>query len=558
MSMQKTKYSGRINRLKTEQTFSGISPREVYEKEDIAAFEDEIGKVAEYPYTRGKYPRGYRHKLWLRQQAFGFISAEESQKYLKYLLDKGLQELRFSPDNFNLAGVDPDHPIVEGTIGFVGIPVYSIYQMEKVLTDIKLEEVFVDFNGAVTVDDALKYAMLIGVAERRGVHLSDLRGAMVNDPLHAYAFETNPAPLNFEVPWKLTMDAIEYSAKYTPHFHPVVPCGYNMSENGINCMQELAFIICIRMEYINAAMARGLSFDSVGPEIPLEFACEIDFFETICKIRAARRMWAKLSKERYGAKTLREMTAPASVQLAGSSMIKNQPLFNIIRLTSETISAVLAGVQAIQLIGFDEPLAIISYDGGLINAGIEEIVAHETGIPLVVDPLGGSYYVEWLTKKIEDEAWKIIDHIEKAGGFRKAFEKGIIQGEIRKSIIERQKRIDKKRIIKVCENEFQHLAEEEIPIRTLEYKDPAKNSGKILAEFHEFKRFRNIKKVRNALAKIKKAVKNGENVIEPIKEAYKADATMGETVGVLNESMGYGYDPFGMIQRPEFLNNLKP
>jgi methylmalonyl-CoA mutase N-terminal domain/subunit len=242
------------------------------------------------------------------------------------------------------------------------------------------------------------------------------------------------------------------------------------------------------------------------------------------------------------------------VQLAGSSMVKNQPLFNIVRLTSEAISAVLGGVQAMQLIGFDEPLAIISYDGGLVNAGIEEIVAHETGIPLVVDPLGGSYYVEWLTKKIEDEAWKIIERIEGAGGFRKAFEKGMIQSDVKKSIIERQKKIDTKEIIKVCDNEFQHLAEEEIPIRTLDYRDPAENSAKIMAEFEAFKRSRNVGKVREALLKIRTAVQNDQNVIESIKEAYKADATMGETVGVFNEAMGYGYDPFDMIQRPEFLN----
>ena len=371
---------------------------------------------------------------------------------------------------------------------------------------------------------------------------------------HTHLKQIQP-PFDFEVPWRLTMDAIEYSAKFTPHFHPVVPCGYNMSENGITCMQELAYIICIRMEYINAAIERGLSFDSVGPEIPLEFACEIDFFETICKIRAARRMWAKLSKERYGAKTLREMTAPASVQLAGSSMIKNQPIYNIIRLTSEAISAVLSGVQAMQLIGFDEPLSIISYDGGLINAGIEEIIAHETGIPLVVDPLGGSYYVEWLTKKIEDEAWRIIERIEKAGGFRKALESGMIQGEIHQSIIERQDRMDRKEIIKVCENDFEHLAEEQIPIRTLEYKDPAKNSAKILSEFNTFKQNRNLGNVKASLKKIQTAVKEGKNVIGPIKDAYKADATMGETVGIINEAMGHGYDPFGMVEKPNFLND---
>ena len=555
MSSDKVRHSGRVNCLITEQTLSGIQPKEAFEKEDIEGFEDEIGKVAGYPYTRGKFPRGYRHKLWLKQQAFGYISAEESQKYLKYLIDKGLQELRFSPDNFNLAAVDPDHPIVDGTIGFVGIPVYSIHQMEKVLDGIDLTEVFVDFNGAVTVDDALKYAMLLGVFERRGLDIADLRGAMVNDPLHAYAFETNPTPFDFDVPWKLTMDAIEYSAKHTPHFHPVVPCGYNMSENGITCIQELAYIIAIRLEYIDAALKRGLPFESVGPEIPLEFACEIDFFETICKIRASRRMWAKLAKERYGATTLKHMTAPASVQLAGSSMIKNQPMYNIIRLTSEAISAVLGGVQAMQLIGFDEPISIISYDGGLINAGIEEIVAHETGIPLVVDPLGGSYYVEWLTKKIEDEAWKIIDRIEKVGGFKKATESGMIQGEIKQSIIERQKRMEEKGIVKVCENAFEHLAEEEIPIRTLEYSDPAKNSAAILEEFHAFKKNRDVKRVKAALLEIQGAVKEGKNVIGPIKEAYKADATMGETAGVLNEAMGHGYDPFGMIQRPDFLND---
>jgi methylmalonyl-CoA mutase N-terminal domain/subunit len=555
MSEKKVKHSGRINTLKTEQTLSGITPKEAYEKQDIESFEHEIGKIAGFPYTRGKYPKGYRHKLWLKQQAFGFISAEESGKYLKYLVDKGLQELRYSPDNFNLAGVDPDHPMMDGTIGFIGIPTYSIHQMEKVLEGINLDEVFIDFNGAVTVDDALKYAMLLGVFERRGVDITELRGAMVNDPLHAYGFETNPAPFNFEVPWKITMDAIEYSAQNTPQFHPVVPCGYNMSENGITCIQELAYILCIRMEYIDAAIERGLSFDSVGPEIPLEFACEIDFFETICKIRAARRMWAKLSKERYNAKTLREMTAPASVQLAGSSMVKNQPIYNIVRLTSEAISAVLGGVQAMQLIGFDEPLAIISYDGGLINAGIEEIIGHETGIPLVTDPLGGSYYVEWLTKKIEDEAWKIIQRIEKSGGFKKAIESGLIQEEVRRSVIERQKRIDQKDIIKVCDNEFQHLAEEEIPIRTMEYKDPAKNSAEILADFHEFKKSRDNARVKEALLNIKNTVKNDQNIIGPVKEAYKMDATMGETVGVINQAMGYGYDPFGMIQPPDILND---
>lgn len=553
MNNEKKKREERADTLKTEQTLAGISPKEVYEKEDIASFEDEIGRVAQYPFTRGRFPRGYRQKLWLKQQAFGFISAEESNKYLKFLVEKGLQELRFSPDTFNLAAVDPDHPMVQGTLGFVGIPVYSIHQMETVLNGIDLHKVYVDFNGAVTVDDALKYCMLLGVAERRGMDVKDLRGAMVNDPLHAYGFETNSTPFNFEVPWKLTLDSIEYSAEHTPHWHPVVPCGYNMSENGITCIQELAYILSIRMEYIDACIAKGVHFNQVGPGIPLEFACEIDFFETICKIRAARRMWAKISKERYHAQTVKEMTAPCSVQMAGSSMIKNQPMFNIIRLTSEAISAVLAGVQAIQLVGFDEPLAIISYDGGLINAGIEEIVAHETGIPLVVDPLGGSYYVEWLTKKIEDDAWKIIHEIEELGGFRKAIEKGHIQTQVQKSAIERQERISKKNIIKVCENEFNELAEEDIPIRTLDYANQRENINKIMNAYHQFIDGRDKKKVKEALLKLRTTARSGGNVIEPIKNAYKADATIGETAGVLNEAMGYGYDPFGMIEKPEYL-----
>ncbi len=555
MTASNSKASGRVDKLRTEELFSGILPKDKYEKEDIAEFEDEIGRVGEYPFTRGRFPRGYRHKLWLRQQAFGYVSPEESNKYLRYLIDKGLQELRFSPDNFNLACVDPDHPMVENTIGFIGIPCFSIHQMETVLDGVDLSDVFIDFNGAVTVDDVLKYCMLLGVAERRGMNVADLRGAMVNDPLHAYGFGTNSTPFNFEVPWKVTIDSIEYSAEHTPDWHPVVPCGYNMSENGITCIQELAYIICIRMEYINAAISRGVAFEKVGPEIPLEFACDIDFFETICKIRAARRMWAKLSKERYGASTVKEMTAPASVQMAGSSMIKNQPIYNIIRLSSQLISAVLGGVQGVQLIGFDEPLAIISYDGGLINAGMEEIIAHETGIPQVVDPLGGSYYVEWLTKKIEDEAWVLIDKIEKLGGFRKAVETGYIENEVKKSLVERQRRIDSKKIIKVCENEFLDLADEEIPIRILDYnrEKQEENIRKVMNDYYELKRTRDTEKTKKALQKIEQAVKDGKNVIAPIKEAWKADATTGEIAGILNEAMGFGYDPFGMIEKPEYL-----
>ena len=544
------------DRLITLQTQSGVRPKDVYGPEDVKGidYDRDVGNPGEYPFTRGRHKGMYRYLLWVKHTAFGFQSAEKTNEWLKWQIERGMTSARITPDANNIGGVDPDHPLARDTIGHGSAPIYSLSCLDKQLEGISLLGGGIEFNTAISPwDDVCKYAMFVGLAQKRGVDWKVLRGAMVNDPLHTYACDIctwQP----FELAWKLTIDSLEFSAKHTPNFHPIAPCGYDMRETGIDVFQELAFVLSERIEYIDAVMARGIPFEKIGRRIPLQFSGEIDFFETICKLRAARRMWAKIAKERYNAKDPKSMTAPCSINCAGDSMVAQQPIFNIIRLTIESMSSVLGGVQALELKGYDEPIALPSEDAEVINMGINNIVAHEANIPLVADPLGGSYYVEWLTDKLEAEATKLMKKIEELGGFIGAFKKGWTQEQVREAILRRQKEIDNKDVVKVCVNEFQNLAEEDIPIRIYEYEEQEGNISKILADCKRFKEERDIDKTRRTLENLHTGVKQDENLILPLMEAFKADATYGEVLGVIREAMGYKYDPFDMIERPAFLS----
>ena len=544
------------DRLITFQTQSGFKPKDVYGPEDIEEidYSRDIGNPGEYPFTRGRYNGMYRNLLWIKHTAFGFQSAEKTNEWLKWQIERGMTSARITPDANNIGGIDPDHPLARDIIGHGSAPIYSLSCLEKQLDGISLLGGGVEFNTAISPwDDVCKYSMFLGLAEKRGVDWGILRGAMVNDPLHTYACDIctwQP----FELAWKLTIDSLEFSAKHTPNFHPIAPCGYDMRETGIDVVQELAFVLSERLEYIDAVMERGIPFEEIGHRIPLQFSGEIDFFETVCKLRAARRMWAKIAKERYNAKDPKSMTAPCSINCAGDSMIAQQPIFNIIRLTIESMASVFGGVQALELKGFDEPIALPSKDAEIINMGINNIIAHEANIPLVADPLGGSYYVEWLTNKLEEEATKLMKKIEDMGGFTAAIKKGWIQEQVREAVLERQKEIDNKEVIKVCVNAFQNLAEEEIPIRLYEYEEQEGNVARILEECRRFKEERDTGRVKGVLMNLRASVKRDENLILPLMEAFKADATYGEALGVIREAMGYSFDPFNLVERPSFLS----
>ena len=545
------------DQLLADRTQSGLQVKKIYDPEDVKGmnYDLDIGTSGSAPYTRGKYNDMYRSRLWTKQKTIGFQSGEKTCERIKWQIEKGITSIRIVPDALNMGGIDADHPLVKDTLGHGGPPRYAMRILEEELEGVSLLGGLFEFNAAIAPwNDVCVYCMFIGIAEKRGIDLAKLRGAMVNDPIHTYGFEMcvwQP----FEMAWKLTVDSMEFAAKHTPLWHSVCPCGYDMRETGVDVVQEVAFVLAERIAYIDAAMERGVAFEDIAPRIPLAFSGEIDFFEQICKLRAVRRMWTKITKERYGITDSHSMRASCNIKTAGSSMTAQQPIYNVIRLTIEALSGVLGGVNSIELSGFDEALALPSRDAEIINMGIHSIISHETGIPLVADPLGGSYYVEWLTNKIEMEAFEYLERIEGMGGVVKAFQKGWIQKEVRKAILKRQEELDKKQRILVGVNAFEELADEEIPVRLYEYKDQEANTERLLQECIEFKNSRSVDGVRKSLLDLQESVRNDENLMRPIIDAFKADATYGEVLGVIREAMGFNYDPFNMIERPDFLNS---
>lgn len=546
----KKREEDKLLNLKTQ---SGFEPKSVYGPEDVKGmdYKRDLGDPGEYPYTRGRFRDGYRNKLWLKHTAFGMENIEKSVDWLKWLLEAGMGGIRFTTDSCNQLGSDMDHPLVKDTLGCGGPPYCSQRDFERQLEGISLVGLGIDFPCATAAwNNILCYCSLMNLAEKRGMNIAEMRGSCNGDPLHAEAIDST-APHPLDVTFKMVIDLIEFSSKNTPLWHPLVPCGYDMRESGIDTVQEVAFILAERIAYIEAAMARGVPFDKI--RAPLQFSGEIDFFETICKMRAARRMWARIAREKYGATNPQTLRPNCSINCAGSSMMAQQPIFNAIRLTGELIAGVLGGAGSLEMKGFDEPLGLPSQDAEVINLGIAQIVTHEMNVPLVTDPLGGSYYVEWLTNKIEEEALKLMKQIEDMGGFKAAVEKGWAQAEVKKAALKRQSELNNKELIKVGVNAFEHLAKDEIPVRLYYYDNPEKNAAQLLAEFKAFKASRNMAKVREGLLALKAAATRKENLIPHIMRALKVDATYGEVMGTIRIASGYTWDAYDMVQVPDFM-----
>jgi len=326
-----------------------------------------------------------------------------------------------------------------------------------------------------------------------------------------------------------------------------------MRESGIDTIQEVAFVLSLRIESTDELLRRGIPFENVGPRMPLQFSGEIDFFETVCKLRAARRIWAKLVRNRYKSNDQRSMRPPTSINCAGSSLTAQQPVLNIVRLTGEVMASVLGGAQAIEHKAFDEPLALPGEDSENISYGIHQIIAHEMNIPLVTDPLGGSYYVEWLTSKIEEEATKLMKQIEDVGGVRAAIKKGQLQAEVKKAVLNRQKEIDNRDVIKVCVNAFQHLSQPEMPVRLYEYKNAETSIKGVVDECVSYKQNRDTAGVRDALLNLRAETQAGTNLIPALLEVFDSGTTYGEAMGMIREGMELKYDAFDLIERPSFL-----
>jgi len=561
-------------------TQSGIDVKEVYGPEDIAHldFEKDIGEPGVYPYVRGSYHKMYRERLWTSgNPLFGSITpymeekGSSSEDYMKELMRTGIvsSAIRTGGDYHNLATVDPDHPLVRYDIGNCAGTQFAVWQMfygrkkhyPLILEKSVKDGLVFEFGHQVGPADVCEFAMALAAIERMKLDPKEFRGNMVNDPLTSHINQCMHYKQPLEVGFRVSVDAQEYAYKNLRKYRPTnAGCAYDLRESGINTFQELGFRFGNFIEYSDELVRRGLKFEDFGNRPAMAFSGEIDFFETICKLRASRRIWAKIGRERYGAETSKMKCPPVGVNCAGDSMTQRQPIFNVIRQTVEAMASFLGGVNGIEMKAYTEAVSPPTTEGWIVNRGIDKILAEEANIPLVADPLGGSYYVEWLTDHIEKKSMEIVNKILDMGGMRACLKDGWIQKEVERASQERARELEEGRKIRVVENAYEELNDYPIPLPGFDFERGAPGKGyskkqeKDWEEWHEFLKSRDVEETAPSLKKLYKVTKSGENILPAMIEAFKLNATIGEVMGVIREGMGFSYDQFDMISRPEWLN----
>ncbi|MTI71254.1 MAG: methylmalonyl-CoA mutase [Firmicutes bacterium] len=514
-------------------TGSGLEVNRVYTPEDVEDidYNDEIGFPGKYPFTRGVQPTMYRGRFWTMRQYAGFATAEESNKRYKYLLEQGQTGLSVAFDLPTQIGYDSNHPLSQGEVGKVGVAIDSLKDMEILFDGIPLDKVSTSMT--INAPASVLLAMYIAVAEKQGVSEDKLRGTIQNDILKeyiargTYIFPPEPS-------MRLITDIFEYCSKNVPKWNTISISGYHIREAGSTAAQEVAFTLADGIAYVDAAIDAGLDVDAFAPRLSFFFNAHNDLLEEVSKFRAARKLWAKIMKERFKAKNPKSMRLKFHTQTAGSTLTAQQPDNNIVRVAIQTLAAVLGGTQSLHTNSRDEALALPTEDSVRIALRTQQIVAHESGVAETIDPLAGSYYIENLTKEIEKEAMKHIDRIDELGGAPKAIEKGYIQKEIQDSAYNYQKEIESKDRIVVGMNKFKVDKE---PKKDLLKVDP--KVGRMQEEkLKNLKEERDNEKVKVSLNELKKAAKENENTMPYIIKAVKEYATLGEICGVLREVFG--------------------
>ena len=523
----------RPERQKEFYTISEIPVKRIYTPEDIKDMDymRDLGFPGEYPFTRGIHATMYRGRIWTMRQFSGFGTAEQTNKRFKYLLKEGETGLSIAFDYPTIMGYDSDHPMARGEVGRCGVAVSSLKDMEILLDGIPLDKVTTSMT--INGPTAMILAMYIAVGDKQGVPREKLGGTVQNDMLKEFIaqklviFPPRPSV-------KLVCDVIEFCAKYMPKWNPISISGYHIREAGATAVQELAFTLADGITYVEEMLKRGLKVDDFAPRLSFFFASHNNFFEEIAKFRAARRMWAKLMKERFGAKNPRSMWMRMHVQTSGCTLTAQQPLNNIVRVTLQALAAVLGGTQSLHTNSFDEALCLPSELAVRVALRTQQIIAYESGVADVVDPLGGSYYVEWLTNEMEERAWEYIHKIEEMGGVIEAIEKGWLQQEIANSAYKYQREIDTKRRIIVGVNEYTTEEHEEVPLLKI---DPKVEEEQI-ARLQKLRWERDNQKIKQILQKLHDEAEKNVNLMPTIIEAVKAYATLGEICDVLREVYG--------------------
>lgn len=518
-----------------KQKFKNLSEIEIknlYTPEDIQEFEylDQIGFPGEYPFLRAVHPNLYRGRLWTMRQFAGFGSAEETNKRYHYLLEHGETGLSVAFDYPTLYGYDTDHPLARGEFGKCGVAISSLVDMELLFHGIPLDKITTSMtiNGPAPII----WAMYIANAENQGIAKDKIGGTIQNDILKEYIAQKSyifpPEPS-----MRLIVDTFEYGFKNIPRWNTISISGYHIREAGSTAVQELAFTLGDGIEYVKAAMKRGLAIDDFAPRLSFFFNAHNDFFEEIAKYRAARRIWAKEMKA-LGAKKTRSLWMRFHTQTAGCSLTAQQPEINIVRVTLQALAAVLGGTQSLHTNSMDEALALPSEKAVRIALRTQQIIAEESGVDSTVDPLGGSYYIEWLTNKMEEETYKYFDRVEHLGGVIPAIEKGFFQREIAESAYRYQKQIDEKDRIIVGVNRYQLDEEPSIPILRMDEKGEERQ----IQRLQKLRKKRDNTKVQQHLQQLRKAAQGTDNLMPFILSCVHSYATLGETCQVLRDVFG--------------------
>ncbi len=512
---------------------SGANIERLYTPDDLEGmdYNKDLGYPGEYPYTRGVQPTMYRSRFWTMRQYAGFATAEESNKRYKYLLEQGQTGLSVAFDLPTQIGYDSDHELAQGEVGKVGVAIDSLTDMEILFDGIPLDKVSTSMT--INAPAAVLLAMYIAVAEKQGVSADQLRGTIQNDILKEYiARGTYIFPT--EESMRLITDIFAYCSKEVPQWNTISISGYHIREAGSSASQEVAFTLADGIAYVEAAIKAGLDVDSFAPRLSFFFNSHNDLLEEVSKFRAARRLWAKIMKERFGAKNPKSMQLKFHTQTAGSTLTAQQPDNNIVRVAIQTLAAVLGGTQSLHTNSKDEALALPTEDSVRVALRTQQIVAHESGVADTVDPLAGSYYVEKMTKEIEDAAMEYIEQIDELGGAPAAIEQGFIQKEIMDSSYNYQKELEKEERIVVGMNKFQV---KEKPVEGLLKLDPRVEELQ-RDKIKKTKENRDEKMVQDNLKALRQAASGNENTMPYILESVKAYATLGEICGVLREVFG--------------------
>lgn len=533
---------------RSAKTWSGFDMKEIYTPKDRVDkdYEKGIADAGQYPFTRGIHPNMFRGRYWTRREVIGIGSPADTHERVKLLTDHGGSGLNTIADITYEMGLDADHPWAMGEVGLTGVNISHMKDMETLTEGIPLDKVSWSLITASTVA-SVTMAQYIAVAQNRGYDIRGLRGSVQNDPIHFRYCGFRPAcPLDLSI--RLGCDVIEYCTRNMPKWYYTTVNLYDLREQGITAPQEVAFGFGIAMIYIDELIRRGLSIDEFGPRFTFYVSCHIDLFEEVAKIRAARRLWARLMKEKYGAKDPRSMQFRFAVHTAGCSLVPQQPLNNIVRISYEALAAVLAGVQSLHCCSYDEPICLPTEKGHLQALRTQQILAYETGVCNVADPLGGSYYVEELTDKIEEETLKIMKQVEDVGGMKEAIRTEWLDREFENEALKRQKEINEGERLTVGVNIFTTDPETETPLGV--QRIPSESARTQIEETRELKRTRNTIRLKDCMKRLREEAEDGRNVLPAMIEATKAFATTGELMGTVRMAMGHSYDPMEILECP--------